>query len=58
MILEPKFIEDKGTTNNTETAVNVGVENRYGGGTYYFSSTQDPKKEQHAITQKVILLLS
>ena len=44
MILEPKFIEDKGTTNNTDKAVNVGVENIYGGGTYYFSSAQDRKE--------------
>ena len=34
----------KGVANNTYKVVNVGVENRYGGGTYYFSSTQDPKE--------------
>ena len=37
------MIEDKETTNNTDKAVNVGVENRYDGGTYYFSSAQDSK---------------
>ena len=41
-ILQPKVIKDKESHNITDKAVNIGLENRYGGGTLYFSSAQDP----------------
>ena len=41
-IPQPKVIKDKESHNNTDKAVNVGLEDRYGGGTFYFSSAQDP----------------
>ena len=37
-IPQPTCIDDKETANNTDKAVNMGVEHKYGGGTYYFSS--------------------
>ena len=46
------MIEDEGTANNTDNAVNVGVENRYDGGWYYFLGAR-----HHVITQNVISLL-
>jgi len=41
-IPQPKVIEEKESHNNTDRTVNGGLENQYGGGTYYFSSAQDP----------------
>ena len=44
-IPQPKLVEDKQGDNNTDKAVNAKLENQYGGGTYYFSSAQDPTEK-------------
>ena len=44
-IPQPKVVEDKQGHNNTDKAVNARLENQYGGGTYYFSSAQDPTEK-------------
>ena len=41
-IQSPKLIEDKDSTNNTDTSVNQQLEKSYTGETYFFSSAQDP----------------
>ena len=38
----PLFVEDKETENNVDREVNKGVEKSFQGGTYYFSTAQDP----------------
>ena len=38
----PVFVEDKETENNTDRESNGGVEKTFEGGTYYFSTAQDP----------------
>jgi hypothetical protein len=39
---QPLLVEDKETTNNTDYSFDKTVETIYDGGTYYFSSAQDP----------------
>jgi len=41
---QPLLIEDKESTNNTDNPYDKTVETMYEGGTYYFSSAQDPSK--------------
>ena len=38
----PIFVEDKETENNTDKDMNEGVEKTFQGGTYFFSTAQDP----------------
>ena len=38
----PVFVEDKETENNTDRELNRGIEKTFEGGTYYFSTAQDP----------------
>jgi hypothetical protein len=41
---QPLLIEDKETTNNTDYPFDETIETMYAGGTYYFSSAQDPSE--------------
>jgi hypothetical protein len=41
---QPLLVEDKETTNNTQYSFDKTVETMYQGGTYYFSSAQDPSE--------------
>jgi hypothetical protein len=41
---KPLFVENQGTTNNTDKSVNVNVENNIESGTYCFSSAQEPSE--------------
>jgi hypothetical protein len=41
---QPLLVEDKETTNNTNYSFDKTVETMYEGGTYYFSSAQDPSE--------------
>jgi hypothetical protein len=41
---KPLLVGDSDTNNNTDISVNKNVESRYEGGTYYFSSAQDPSE--------------
>jgi hypothetical protein len=41
---QPLLVEDKETTNNTDYSFDKTVEPMYEGGTYYFSSAQDPSE--------------
>jgi len=43
-IPSPIVIEDKDSTNNTDSAVNRAVEETFSGGTYFFSSAQEPSE--------------
>ena len=43
-IQSPKLIEDRESTNNSDTSVNEAVEELYAGQTYFFSSAQDPSQ--------------
>ena len=40
----PLLVEDKETTNNTNNSFDKNVETMYEGGSYYFSSAQDPSE--------------
>jgi hypothetical protein len=41
---QPLLVEDKATTNNTDYSFDKTIETMYKGGTYYFSSAQDPSE--------------
>jgi hypothetical protein len=41
---QPLLIEDKKSTNNTDNPYDETIETMYEGGTYYFSSAQDPSE--------------
>jgi hypothetical protein len=41
---QPLLVEDRETNNNTNMSIDKNVESSYEGGTYYFSSTQDPSE--------------
>ncbi len=41
---QPLLVEDRETNNNTNISINKNVESSYKGGTYYFSSAQDPSE--------------
>ncbi len=41
---QPLLVEDIPTKNNTDKSTNRTVETNYEGGTYYFSSAQDPSQ--------------
>jgi hypothetical protein len=41
---QPLLVEDRDTNNNADISINKNVESRYEGGTYYFSSAQDPSE--------------
>ncbi len=41
---QPLLVEDLETKNNTNDSANINVESNYEGGTYYFSSAQDPSE--------------
>jgi hypothetical protein len=41
---QPHLIEDKESTNNTDNPCDKTVKTMYEGGTYYFSSAQDPSE--------------
>jgi len=41
-VASPVVMQDKTTNNNTDAEVNPAVENRFGGGTFYFTSPGDP----------------
>ena len=41
---QPVFIEDKESSNNTDYPYDKAVESMYEGGTYYFSTAQDPSE--------------
>jgi hypothetical protein len=39
---QPLLVEDRETNNKTDFSIDKNVESSYEGGTYYFSSAQDP----------------
>ena len=41
---KPIFVEDQETTNNTDVEMNPTVERTFEGGTYFFSTAQDPSE--------------
>ncbi|MBE0527141.1 MAG: hypothetical protein IH631_09380 [Candidatus Thorarchaeota archaeon] len=41
---KPIFVEDQETTNNTDVEMNPTVERRFEGGTYFFSTAQEPSE--------------
>ena len=41
---KPTFIEDKPTQNNTDDPVNEAMESKFQGGSYFFSSAQEPSE--------------
>jgi len=42
---KPVFVEDEATESNTDNSGHSGIENEFIGGTYFFSTAQDPTKE-------------
>ena len=43
---QPQLIEDSKTRNNTDCPVNESLETTYEGGTFFFSSAQDPSESK------------
>ena len=42
---QPRFVEDAETRNNTDDPANIALESNYEGGTFVFSSAQDPSED-------------
>lgn len=55
----PVFVEDKETENNIDRELNKGIETTFEGGTYYFSTAQDPsdKTSVFADSKKFTMVL-
>ncbi len=58
-MLQPLLVEDRDANNNTDISIDNNVESSYEGGTYYFSSAQDPSEATsvYGSTEKFALAL-
>ncbi len=56
---QPLLVEDRDANNNTDISIDKNVESSYEGGTYYFSSAQDPSEATsvYGSTEKFALAL-
>ncbi len=56
---QPLLVEDRDANNNTAISIDKNVESSYEGGTYFFSSAQDPSEATsvYGSTEKIALAL-
>jgi len=55
---QPLLVEDNPTKNNTDDPSDKNVESNYEGGTYYFSTTQDPSQHMSVYGSSDIFALA